>query len=455
MRIAVGWCCVVALAHPLPAQPRPVPAFGRVTGEVIDSLFTKAPLPDAEVVIEGIFRPIRTDARGRFAVDSVPAGTYRVGFFHPTIDDLGLQAATVVVRVTADDVAAVGLTTPSPASVYTVWCGAAPAAGRGIVVGVALELSRGAPVVLSRVVAQWNEVVVRGARLSREFPTRLGQVTSSGGYLLCDVPTDAELTMIGVVDDGRRGVLNLLPSGATVSARVLRLADSVRAGARGGVIVQRSGAPLPSARIELSPDSFVMKSDVDGRFSLRSAAPAVGELRTTVVAYRPVHAVLDSVAQSVVVTMDALTAQELAAVNVEAGRGRSEAPAEFEERRKSGFGTFITREQIAQRNPVQLLQLFDGMNGLVVDQQTGRVRNMRGASMRPCEPLYFVDGARFGGGEGNANALSNGALTFFQPEDVAGIEVYRGVAELPQQYGGSAGGCGAILIWTRRGADRR
>lgn len=31
---------------------------------------------------------------------------------------------------------------------------------------------------------------------------------------------------------------------------------------------------------------------------------------------------------------------------------------------------------------------------------------------------------------------------------VAGIEVYRGPSELPAEFGGSVGRCGAIVIWT-------
>ena len=35
------------------------------------------------------------------------------------------------------------------------------------------------------------------------------------------------------------------------------------------------------------------------------------------------------------------------------------------------------------------------------------------------------------------------------PDKVAGVEVYQGGATMPVQYGGTMGGCGAIVIWTR------
>lgn len=36
------------------------------------------------------------------------------------------------------------------------------------------------------------------------------------------------------------------------------------------------------------------------------------------------------------------------------------------------------------------------------------------------------------------------------PEQVLAIEVCRGPSEVPEQYGGAASGCGAILVWTKR-----
>jgi len=37
-----------------------------------------------------------------------------------------------------------------------------------------------------------------------------------------------------------------------------------------------------------------------------------------------------------------------------------------------------------------------------------------------------------------------------RPAEVEGIEVYTRPSQVPVQYGGAQGGCGVILIWTRR-----
>src|SRR5215510_10823167 len=65
---------------------------GVVSGTVYDSLITRAPLPDAEVVLVGVGRSAITDARGRFRIDSVPAGRHQITFYHPVLDSLSLGA---------------------------------------------------------------------------------------------------------------------------------------------------------------------------------------------------------------------------------------------------------------------------------------------------------------------------------------------------------------------------
>jgi hypothetical protein len=419
---------------------------GRLTGEVFDSLFTNAPLADADVVIEGVARIIRTDARGRFRVDSVPTGPHRITFFHPSIDEAGIDARPANVQVRDGETATVRLATPSAQRVYATACGAPPAPGRGLVIGVARAAPSGTIAPLARVVAQWDEVVERQGRIARESPAVLGVATPAGGYVVCNVPTDGEVTVIGVIDDGRRGVAMVLPAGATISTRVLRVADVASAGVRTGAVVRRDGTPVPAVRVVVADDSARSASDDNGRFTLPVGAPAAGELRAAGMGFRPVRMALDSAARSVVITLDAISAQELETITIERRRVESGAPLEFEQRRKAGIGSFITRAQIEARRPVSVVQLFDGVAGISVNQVTERVRIRRaGFGFRNCEPLYFIDGLRF------RDVGERGPLSFIFPNDVAGIEVYRGLATVPAQFGGVTAQCGVIVVWTRRG----
>src|SRR6185312_3309723 len=59
-----------------------------VVGIVGDSLHG-GPLAGAIILLDGQSREAVTDSIGRFRIDSVSAGRYRVGIFHPVLDSLG------------------------------------------------------------------------------------------------------------------------------------------------------------------------------------------------------------------------------------------------------------------------------------------------------------------------------------------------------------------------------
>ena len=61
---------------------------------------------------------------GRFRIDSVPAGEYRIGVFHPLLDSLGFGIASPPLTVTAGKTIAIGFATPSAATIaFRLSCG--------------------------------------------------------------------------------------------------------------------------------------------------------------------------------------------------------------------------------------------------------------------------------------------------------------------------------------------
>ena len=116
----------------------------------------------------------------------------------------------------------------------------------------------------------------------------------------------------------------------------------------------------------------------------------------------------------------------------------------FEERRRIGWGHFITRETIERRPGAKVSDFLRVVPSLFLapNPETGELefRTRRSASLgRGCQPRLYVDGT-----------LVEGATTdWLDPSHIAGIEVYRGPSEAPIQFSG-IGGCGAIvLIWTK------
>jgi hypothetical protein len=128
----------------------------------------------------------------------------------------------------------------------------------------------------------------------------------------------------------------------------------------------------------------------------------------------------------------------------------------FYDRQRVSTGTFYTREQIEQRNPLRPSHMLQGIPGLrfAATHGTGqaiwfRMYERRGQDGRviPCGPRLFVDGMLV-----HVGGLDNPLLIdeFVNIQDVAGIEVYRGAVEVPAQYGGAESSCGVLVI-TRRG----
>jgi hypothetical protein len=114
----------------------------------------------------------------------------------------------------------------------------------------------------------------------------------------------------------------------------------------------------------------------------------------------------------------------------------------YDRARRNAFGTFITREDIETRHPIRttdLLRTIPGVQLLPARLGGGFAVRMRGG----CAPGVYLDGIRV--------RLAGMTIDdLVQPMDVEGIEVYRSGAEVPGEYG-IGSGCGAVLIWTRRG----
>lgn len=124
----------------------------------------------------------------------------------------------------------------------------------------------------------------------------------------------------------------------------------------------------------------------------------------------------------------------------------------FYDRVDTGLGEYITREDIERRQPARVAHMIDELPGVtIVPVGTSRyrivlsryARNSPSGQLGACFPIVFVDGMRHRGYETIDELV--------MPEDVEGIEVYKGLATLPAEFADPGAECGAIAIWTRRG----
>lgn len=114
----------------------------------------------------------------------------------------------------------------------------------------------------------------------------------------------------------------------------------------------------------------------------------------------------------------------------------------FYGRRGSGQGHFVTREEIDKRQPRVLTDMLRSVPGLRITCDGGGCRAQSFSETRrfmgPCPIQYFLDGLPF---LGDVDELT--------PDQVEGIEIYRGSASVPPEFNTGTAMCGVIAMWSR------
>lgn len=146
----------------------------------------------------------------------------------------------------------------------------------------------------------------------------------------------------------------------------------------------------------------------------------------------------------------------------------------FEERRRLGFGRFVTRDMLDEREHDTIGDMMRGMAGVRMVRRPGgcgggfSAATGRGLAAVELSPKASSAGATCGGGlpmeaacymsiyQDGIRIWSPGSpdppdFTQFRNGMYEGVEVYRGPSELPMQYQGTGAACGAVLLWTRVG----
>jgi hypothetical protein len=180
-----------------------------------------------------------------------------------------------------------------------------------------------------------------------------------------------------------------------------------------------------------------------GQFDI-ALVPMKSQIEVLRIGYKPVAFTIEDIhpAVELQILLDRLPI-ELAPVVATAPAGVL-GRSGFERRRRRGFGHFLTREQLEQRHGARLSDFLRDVPSirLVRDTATGdwSFESRRAVSLgRGCKSHLYVDGVK----------LVMTPVDVLHPDEVEGIEVYRGPSETPVQFRGW-GACGAVVvIWTR------
>jgi hypothetical protein len=443
-----------------------------VSGFVLDSM-TNQPLANAVVLLSGTSHSVTTDAGGRFRfeLDSVTGGSYTIGFFHPTLDSLGITPPTRQILVRPGSQNFVELAVPSMRTItYSLCPDTALTEGRGLVAGVVRDAATDKPLDSVRVVLMWTGMSVGNTSVVK-VPKAVSVLTDqAGSYHACGVPTGTRVTAQARTSTQRSGWIEVsIPDGglamrnfligtrppAAVAARTAT-DTSTRAAPQPlgtailtGTITATNGQPLQGAQILLLGTQLGSRSDEAGAFRLGGLPGGTQSIEVRQIGYAPRRYAVDLSPQresklSVVLEERAVV---LEAVEV-AGKKGSGIP-EFDARQKRGFGTFITRDDIEKRGALRTTDLFRTIPGVQVAWNgTGYTVQMSRSSSSYCPVQYYIDGAPF------LASPDDDMDMIVQPSDIQAIEVYKGGTETPAQFQGSGGAaCGTIVIWTRRGGS--
>jgi hypothetical protein len=450
-----------------------------VSGVVRDSI-TRAPLAGAVVQLVSAqpaagARSAVSDSLGRFAISDVPAGRHTIGFFHPMLDSLGLDASQHEVNVEANKALRVDLGTPSPERIRAAICTRTGAAISTLIIGFVRE-PNGAHVAGATVTARWSEISFSRGNSAHRSQQLVATSAGNGWFAICNAPSSGMLSMEAT--RGRDSTdaieLQMPPDGflrRDLHVGLARVTDSVGGAARirqgegrlsGTVVALVDGRPLDGAVVGIV-DGPQTRANQRGEWSLVNAPSGTRTLEIRALGYYPTRRAVDVVegAPPIRIALPTLKAV-LDTVRVTAARLADRYKSGFEDRRRIGAGHYVTAADIARRRAVNMAQVLRAISGLRLDAtliRTGAVYDSTGALvpqyttsnskilMRSpiedwCYPTIYVDGHIMP--DLDADDLNN----WIRPEAVLGIEVYPGISAPPEFQPGMSG-CGSILIWRR------
>lgn len=248
-----------------------------------------------------------------------------------------------------------------------------------------------------------------------------------------------------------------LPGAALLVAALAATSSDAHAQSLRGIVVDaETRQPLAGTAIRLitAEDSVVERTvaNEDGRFLIE--APRAGPWRVGLERIGYTSPVLgpielgDGMVQDVEIRLS-VTAIPLEALTVTAEpRIAALEDVGYYRRRNGAFGAFVDRLEIEKYPTIRTSDAFRRIAGARVVYGPGgqeyvvlRGGTSSSLSSALCLPKVYLDGVQ-------VHQFDWREIT---PMDIEGIEVFRGTAEVPMQWGGSDATCGVILVWTRRG----
>lgn len=234
-----------------------------------------------------------------------------------------------------------------------------------------------------------------------------------------------------------------------------------RDGSVRGTVARGDSVPLPFAHVSVLGTKSTTRTDRTGGFHVVRVPSGTRVLHVSLAGYQEVLTAVDvqpaETAEVRVVLAPA--AVRLPPIEV-IGAPEHFVPAMrgFEERRARASGHFFNREEIVRMQARRFTDVLRRVPGVQLVPLRGpfelgesvrMARTIGVTGTRACPVLYYVNGSPF---------PITGDIPidhYIAPEDVAAIEVYHGMSQIPPQFNSSShdARCGVIVIWTLSAVD--
>ncbi|MES2180402.1 MAG: carboxypeptidase regulatory-like domain-containing protein [Gemmatimonadota bacterium] len=460
---------------PTPVPVLEVPKYGFLQGVAYDSLHQE-PLAGALILVEGTTRMGVTDSLGRFLVDSVPPGKYRLTVDHPILDTLGISLVSPPMEFAINEITRTVVGIPEGERLTALFCTAARRAlGKGALVGRIREPDTEEAAVGARVSFVWYDPDPPGlpANLRTKRPPRVREavVAEDGTYRLCGLPESYEGKLQAQrKDGGATAEVTVTQSDGMLALRSMSVAALVKAVATDstgapqpigplkgsarmiGRVLTATGAPVADARVSVMGASSAAQTRSDGTFVLDSLPSGTQALVIRRLGYGPTEQTVELSSRTparVTVKLGVMVPM-LSAVEVVSRRDEGLQKVGFTDRKRtSAGGHFMDPDAIERRKAQRFTDLLQSIPGIKVVQQAGQqyITSSRSSQGDGCVTV-FVDGAPW-------QSLAPGDLdSFLNPSEVAAIEVYNGIVT-PPQFTTVGQNCAAVAVWTKTRVDTR
>ena len=446
----IGALLCISWSILLGQNPAPKPA--RVVGIVIDSIH-RSGLSGADVIVSGIATSYTTDSLGRFAIESLPPGTYRIGVFHPLLESLGISLATKPFTLGPDSTGDVSLAIPSATTLAGRYCGSAlTPTGPAVVAGKVLDPDDDQPVAGATVSLAWVDMIVSKQTGVVRTPHELHATSDSAGFFkFCGLPEDLDATVQATRGSISTGEVSISTSGSPLTFENLAVASPGAAtsikGVVRGTVLSLSDRPIEGARVEAPMWGVATVTGADGTFTLDKIPTGTQLLIIRHVGFDPTRTAVNVTSRQPTEISVVLgpRVNVLDPVLVSARRKYALEQDGFMARQRTGEGKYFTADDIQKRNPAKLSDILTSVPGITVSNVPGGavVREQRMTTIlggRGCTRIW-VDGHEW-------RAVEAGDMdSFVSPHEIVGLEVYR-ARTAPIQFRG-IDECTTIVVWTQ------